>query len=81
MMTVESLKCHKQVHLAHVTDLILSVNSLDTSTANVDSSYFTIHAGAEIIAENESIVDHGDGTKIILSAKDEVNHNIAKDAA
>ncbi|KAJ7332991.1 hypothetical protein JRQ81_015171 [Phrynocephalus forsythii] len=33
----------------------------------------------EIIAENESLVGHGDGGNIILSAKDGVNHNVAKD--
>ncbi len=43
------------------TDLTLPVNYLDTSTANVDSSCFTRHSGVEIIAENESLVDHGDG--------------------
>ncbi len=42
------------------TDLTLPVNSLDTSTANVDSSCFTRHSGVEIIAENESLVDHGE---------------------
>ena len=57
----------------------MPVNSLDTSTVNAESSYFTIHSGAEIIAENESLVDYGDGGEIILSAKDEVNHNVAKD--
>ena len=44
-----------------ITDLILPANSLDTSTANVDASCFIIHSWVEIIAENESLVGHGDG--------------------
>ena len=55
------------------TDLTLPANSLDTSTANVDASCFTIHSGVEIIAENESLVGHSDGGEMIQSAKDEVN--------
>lgn len=49
-----------------ITDLTLPVNALDmdTSIANVDSNDFTIHTGAQIIAENESLKDHGDGSKI-----------------
>ena len=58
-------------------DLIFPANSLDTFTANVDASCFIIHSGVEIIAENESLVGHGDGGEIIQSGKDEVN--IAKD--
>ena len=55
------------------TDLTLSVNSLDTSTANVDASCFTIHFGVEIITENECLVGHSDGGEMIRSANDEVN--------
>ncbi len=52
------------------TDLTLPVNSLDTFTVNVDSSCFTRHSGVEIIAENESLVDHGDGGEMNQYAKD-----------
>ena len=52
------------------TDLTLPANSLDISTANVDASCFKIHSGVEIIAENESLVGHGDGGEMIHSAKD-----------
>ena len=86
MMMLESSRCHKQVHLAHVLtiDLTLPANSLDTSAANVDDSCL-IHSGVEIIAENErlighvdggeneSLVGHGNGSEMIQSAKDEVN--------
>ncbi len=43
----------------------------------IQVSCFTRHSGVEIIAENESLVDHGDGGEMNQSAKDEVN--IAKD--
>ena len=55
------------------TDLTLPANSLDTATANVDASCFTIHSGVEIIAKNESLVGHSDGGEMIRSANDEVN--------
>ena len=32
-----------------------------------------LHSGVQIIAENESLVGHGDGGEMIQSAKDEVN--------
>ena len=48
-----------------ITDHTLPANSLDTSTANVDASSVIIHSGVEIIAENESLVGHGDGGEMI----------------
>ena len=59
------------------TDLTFPANTLDTSTANVNGSCFTIHSGVEITSEKESLVGHGDGGEMIQSAKDELN--IAKD--
>ena len=55
------------------TDLTLPENSLDTSTANVNASCFIVYSGVEMIAENESLVGHGDDGEMIQSAKDEVN--------
>ena len=43
------------------TDLTLPANCLDISTGNVDASCSIIHPAFEIIAENESLVGHGDG--------------------
>lgn len=65
-----------------INDLTLPVNSLDTdtSTVNVDSSYFTAHFEAQIIAENGSLVHNDDDGEIILHVKDEENHNLAKDS-
>lgn len=60
-----------------ITDSILPVNYFHASTGNVDLDYFSIHSGVEIIAENESLVDHSDGVEMILSAEGEVNPNIA----
>ena len=59
------------------TDLTFSANPLATAAANVDASCFIIHSGVEVMAENESLVGHGDGGKMIQSAKDKVD--IAKD--
>lgn len=83
MMTLESPKCHTgSSSTCLFTDLTLPVTSLDTSTANIDSSYFTIHFEAEIIAENESLIDHRDVKvfgEIIISVKNEVNYNVTND--
>ena len=54
------------------TGLTLPASSLDTSTTNIDASCFIVHSGVETIAENESLVGHGDGGEMIQSAKDEV---------
>ena len=55
------------------TDLTLPANFLDTSTANVNASCFIIHSGFEIIAENESLVGHGNVGEMIQPAKGKVN--------
>lgn len=80
-MTVESPRCQNagSSSTCLINDLTLPANSLDTSTENVDSNYFKIHSGVEITAENQNIVNLGDGAEIILSAKDEVNPNVATD--
>ena len=79
MTTLESSRCHQadSSSTCLTTDLTLPANSLDTTTANVDASCFIVHYGVKIIAENESLVGHGDGDEMIQSAQDEVN--IAKD--
>ena len=58
------------------TDFTLPANSLDISTANVDASCSIIHSVFEIIAENESLVGHGDGLFGLLVDPVNVNPTI-----
>lgn len=63
-----------------ITELIWSVNSPDMNMIPLLQMVIvmTLHFGAQIIAEKESLMYQGDGSEIILSVEDEENP-IAKD--
>ena len=70
MMMLESSRCHKQVHQAHISLLISPcLKILLEPPANVDASCFIIHSGVEVIAGIESLVGHSDGGEMIQLQK------------